>query len=115
MGMDITLGYFHKLLAELIPPCEQTSIRWGIAHGGDGGDGGGSGGDGDGGDGDDDDYDDGDGDRVGVVVVVVSYFHNLLPEIIPPCEQTSVRWVMAHNDDGDCGGDGGEWWWWWWW
>lgn len=27
MGMDITLGYFHKLLAELIPPCEQTSVR----------------------------------------------------------------------------------------
>ena len=27
MGMDITLGYFHKLLAELLPPCEQTSIR----------------------------------------------------------------------------------------
>jgi hypothetical protein len=28
MGMDITLGYFHKLLAELIPPCEQTSVRY---------------------------------------------------------------------------------------
>lgn len=27
MGMDITLGYFHKLLADLIPPCEHTSVR----------------------------------------------------------------------------------------
>ncbi|XP_076463028.1 VWFA and cache domain-containing protein 1-like [Babylonia areolata] len=27
MGMDITLGYFHKLLADLIPACEHTSVR----------------------------------------------------------------------------------------
>ena len=39
MGMDITLGYFHKLLAELIPPCEQTSIRWVVADNDDDDDG----------------------------------------------------------------------------
>ncbi|XP_046344826.2 VWFA and cache domain-containing protein 1-like [Haliotis rufescens] len=27
MGMDITLGYFHKLLSESIPACEQPTVR----------------------------------------------------------------------------------------
>lgn len=27
MGMDVTMGYFYKLMAENIPACEQPNIR----------------------------------------------------------------------------------------
>lgn len=28
MGMDVTLGYFYKILAEKVPACEQPTVRW---------------------------------------------------------------------------------------
>ena len=98
MGMDITLGYFHKLLAELLPPCEQTSIRWVVTFDDDGG-----GGD----DGDselslmvigsggsvDDGVGDGELSLMAMVVIVLRVTLMLLTELIPFCKETDVRWV----------------------
>ena len=100
MGMDITLGYFHKLLAELLPPCEQTSIRWVVTFD----DGGGGGDDGDselllmvigggGGGSVDDGVGDGELSLMVMVVIVLRVTLTLFTELIPFCKETDVRRV----------------------